>query len=198
MSLIFSDKKQEALVLLQLEKTVHSHAGEKVVFGYMPANASKAKKYLDFWQGFCDSKKYRFVFIDNSLSLKKSKKEHEKLRDCNVLLITGGNTYELLRNLRKSGFDEEIKKFSKRGDTVIAAFSAGAIVLGPSLRLLEGEWGALIDENIVGIKDIAGLGIIQEEIFPHYRDVDEDKLKNYEKANKTKVIPLRDSEFLVV
>ena len=117
------------------------------------------------------------------------------------LLITGGNTYELLQNLRNSGFDEKIIEFSKKDNTVVVGFSAGAIVLGTTLRLLEHSWSSwtkLRDENKVGIKDLRGLGIIDKEIFPHYTKEDEKGLEEYMKKYNTEVITLKDDEFLMV
>jgi peptidase E len=138
------------------------------------------------------------VFLDNTVSKEKAKKKHEKLDKCNVLLITGGNTFELLHNLRRNGFDEKIKDFSKREDTIMASFSAGAIVLGPTLRLLNSRWRKLRGSNKVGIKDLECLSIVKEEVFPHYGKNDEKALEEYKKKYNTEVITLKDYDFLVV
>jgi peptidase E len=199
MSFIFSDKKDQENIVYQLRKQISKTVKEdSVVFGFMPATKAKRNRYTLFAKGICMRYGYEFVYLNNRLENDKAKRELEKLDRCNVLLITGGNTYELLKNLRASGFDEKIKDFSKRDDTVIAGFSAGAIVLGSTLRLLNNRWSKLRDINKVGIKDINGLGIIDKEIFPHYTDGDKEDLDKYIKEYNTEVITLKDDEFLVV
>jgi peptidase E len=197
MSFIFSDKKDQENIVSQLRKQISKTVKEDdVVLGFMPATKAKRNRYTLFAKGICMRYGYEFVYLNNRLE--GDEEELEKLDRCNVLIITGGNTYELLRNLRVSGFDKKIVEFSKRDGTVVVGFSAGAIVLGTTLRLLEHRHVELKDTNKVGIKDINGLGIIDKEIFPHYTDGDKEDLDKYIKKFNTEVITLKDDEFLVV
>jgi len=199
MSFIFSDIKDAEKLVDSLIKTVKkSIKDDEVVLGFMPATKAKRNRYTFFVKSICKRYGYKFVYLNNRLEGEDIKKELEKLDRCNVLLISGGNTYELLRNLRISGFDKKIVEFSERDDTVVVGFSAGAVVLGTTLRLLEYRWEELKDNNTVGIKDIDGLGIIDKEIFPHYTDGDKEDLDKYIKKFNTEVITLKDDEFLVV
>jgi peptidase E len=199
MSFIFSDQKDHESIVSELRKQISKTVEEdSVVFGFMPATKVKRNKYTLFAKGICMRYGYEFVYLNNRLDGEEAKEELEKLDRCNVLLITGGNTYELLRNLRVSGFDKKIVEFSKRDGTVVVGFSAGAIVLGTTLRLLKHRHLELRDTNKVNIKDINGLGIIDKEIFPHYTDDDKEDLDKYIKKYNTEVITLKDDEFLVV
>jgi peptidase E len=199
MSFIFSDKKYQENIISQLRNQISKTVKEDyVVLGFMPATRAKRNRYTFFVKSICQRCGYEFVYLDNQLEGDDAKKELKKLDMCNVLLISGGNTYELLRNLRISGFDKKIVEFSERDDTVVVGFSAGAIVLGTTLRLLEYRWEGLRDSNTVSIKDISGLGIIDKEIFPHYTDGDKEDLDKYIKKFNTEVITLKDDEFLVV
>lgn len=199
MAFIFSNKKEQDNIVSQLKKQISKTVKEEdVVLGFMPATRAKRNRYTFFVKRICKRYGYEFVYLDNQLEGDEAKKELKKLDRCNVLLISGGNTYELLRNLRRSRFDKKIIEFSKRDDTVVVGFSAGAIVLGTTLRLLEYRHLKLKDTNKVGIKNIDGLGIIDKEIFPHYTDGDREDLDKYIKKFNTEVITLKDDEFLVV
>ncbi len=119
----------------------------------------------------------------------------EKLLNSNILVITGGNTFTLLRNLRRSGLDKAIKKFSKKNNFVLAGFSAGAIVLTPTIKICNAP---LYDENEVGLKNLKGLGIVNFEVFPHYSKKWKGFLEKYERGNKTKVKRIADDKTLVL
>ena len=143
------------------------------VFAYMPSSGRNSKQqYTDYWKEVATARGFEFLFIDNMQEGKSADEEAQKLDNANVLLITGGNTFELLRNLKRSGLDEAIKNFRNKSENIIAGFSAGAIVLSPRIDV-SGRPGA--DENQVGITDLTGLNIIDFEIFPHC-DEEKDKI----------------------
>ncbi len=73
------------------------------------------------------------------------------------MVITGGNTFKLLDNLRKSGLDKAIKEFSNKSEFVLAGLSAGALVLTPTIEVCNLP---NYDESTVGIDDFTGLNII--------------------------------------
>ena len=56
------------------------------------------------------------------------------LKSYAAVFIGGGNSFSLLNDLRKSGFDMLLKKFYMRGG-VIAGSSAGAVILGKPMIL---------------------------------------------------------------
>jgi dipeptidase E len=197
MSFIFSDIKNLNRIVKNLQKEIGKVIeNDPVILGFMPATEKKKNRYTYFVKYICKKYGYDYIYLNNRLD--RNQEELDKLDKCNVLLITGGNTYELMRNLRRSGFDKKIIEFSKRDDTVVVGFSAGAIVLGTTLRLLEHRHIKLNDSNKVGIKNISGLGIIDKEVFPHYTKEDEEDLKKYIKKFNTEVITLKDDEFMVV
>jgi len=70
-------------------------------------------------------------------------------------MITGGNTFTLLNQLRLSGLEETVKKFWQKGGVVLSGFSAGAIVLTPRIDVASQPSGIdptdMADENLVGI-----------------------------------------------
>lgn len=172
------------------------------VFAYMPTNGSNTKEiYTNYWREISAKNNAEFLFVDNTLP--ESYNESEKINRANILLISGGNTFELLNNLRNSGLDKAVTNFSKKDNFVLAGFSAGAIVLSPTIEVASQPAGDdtddLMDENLVGITDLSGLGIIDFEVFPHYNpEKDIKTLEKYRKQTANEVKEIRDDEYLVV
>src|SRR3989344_4506510 len=175
---------------------------ENKIMAYMPTNGHQSKQeYTKYWQELAEKNYTRFLFIDNLSSNYSSEKE--KLYQANILLISGGNTFELLHNLRKSKLDQAIKDFSKRDEYVLAGFSAGAIVLSPTIAVASQPAGddpdGLMDENLVGLTDLTGLNIISFEVFPHFNpEKDEQNLKNYQTISSNAIKPITDEGHIVL
>lgn len=74
-----------------------------------------------------------------------------------ALMIEGGNTFALIREIRDSNFFNSIKDFSKTGKPIYAD-SAGAIVLGSDIHTaFLGDDG---DEDQLSLQDYRGLDIL--------------------------------------
>lgn len=151
-------------------------------------------QYLQSWKDISKENNAKFNLINNSKE--NDIKEQEKVLNSNILILTGGNTFQFLHNLRKSGLDKTIKEFVKKDEFIIAAFSAGAIVLTPTIGVagLEPDY----DENKVGIKDLTGLNIIDFEIYPHYSEIYEQSLEKYRGMMGNVVREIRDGDNIVI
>ncbi|MDO8467472.1 MAG: Type 1 glutamine amidotransferase-like domain-containing protein [Nanoarchaeota archaeon] len=119
-------------------------------------------------------------------------KEFEKY---DVLYSAGGNTFVILNELRKKGYDTLIKKMIKEGKVYLGV-SAGTIFLQKSIKIA--GIGKTADENYIDLEDLNGLGVIDFVVWPHYEKENEHDIKDYEKKNKIKVIRLKDGECIVV
>ena len=129
--------------------------------------------------------------VDNTSA---SQQEKDKLLNADVVLISGGNTFQLLSNLRKSGLDSVIVKFSLKQDVTLAGFSAGALVLTPTIAIcnLPG-----FDENMVKMNDFSGLDIVDFELFPHYeKRAHETVLNKYRETANNQVREITDEEYI--
>jgi peptidase E len=170
---------------------------------FMPSQGllNTAQKFLDEWEGFAREHNVKLDYIDNSII--DATGEIEKLNKSNILIISGGDPFQLLLNLRSSGLDKAISQFIKKEDVIIAGYSAGAYVLTPSLEIAK-----LFNENYPGgkkyktqdqIKDFKGLGIVDFEIFTHYSEVHHKKiLKEYIKTTGKKIKTVSDNEFISI
>lgn len=77
-----------------------------------------------------------------------------KLDDCQLIVVSGGNTFYLLKVVRESGFDQKLKELFAN-DKVYLGFSAGSIILGTSIET--SGVGPTADKNADYIDDLRGL-----------------------------------------
>jgi len=167
------------------------------VFAYMPANGADSDNdlYTKIWEEFANSNNAKFVFVDNSKRGDQALAEHKKILNSNILMITGGNTFTLLNHLRLSGLDNTIKQFWQKENVVLSGFSAGAIVLSPSI------WVASMgdaDTNEVGITDLMGLNIVDFEVWPHFEQSQRPQADEYKLSNQREIKLIGNDEVLVV
>lgn len=161
---------------------------------YMPSSGIEdTEDYIRQWESIAQKYGAKFNVINNRL---KSVEEQKKLLASNILVISGGNTFDLLHNLRRSGLDQSIKHFLDKPDFVLAGFSAGAIVLTPSIGICDLPD---FDENRIDLQDLAGLGVVNFEIFPHYnQQLHQDLLKDYQKTTNNRVRKLTDEDYICI
>ncbi len=170
---------------------------------FMPSQGipNTLQEFLDDWEGFAKEKGLLIKFIDNSIT--DTTTEREKLMKSNILIISGGDPFQLLINLRKSGLDSAIMEFTKKEEFILAGYSAGAYILTPTI-----ETAKIFNENYPGgkkyitqdkLRDFTGLGIIDFEIIAHYSEIlHKEIFKNYIKNNKRAVKPIADDEYIVI
>lgn len=84
------------------------------------------------------------------------------INECDVIYVSGGNTFYLLNELRKSRVWQAIKNAVKSGKIYIGE-SAGAIVAAPDTR-----YATLMDENSANMSDFTGLNLVDFCVVPHF------------------------------
>ena len=166
------------------------------VFACMPANGALRGRSYDLfcasWQAIAHQYHAEFVYIDNSLE--NAHEERVKLQRANILCITGGNACLLLRNLRRSGLDQSIKDFTHKEQYVLAGYSAGAMVLTPTVRLAALE---PFNENLeVGLSAFDALNLVDYEVFPHYSAETQAAFEQYQRITPNLVKPLTDDAYI--
>lgn len=119
----------------------------------------------------------------------------DKLAKFDLIFVEGGNTFYLMKYIRESGFDKVIKEFSDK-DMIYIGVSAGSYVAGPDIS--PAQWKYAEDKNIVGLKDLRGMGLVNFIISPHYRSEHEPIInKNKDKVSYP-IIALTDSQAVLV
>jgi len=173
------------------------------IFACMPCDGAsmqgrRYELFVSSWNDIAAQHQAEFVFINNA-----GKTEHErqdaknKLLRANILLITGGNVCVLLKNLRLSGLGQAILAFTQKEQYILAGYSAGAMILTPTVELAAVD--PLANENKdVGLTDFAALHLVDFEIFPHYEETRKDFLQRYQTVTPHPVKPLKDEDYLLI
>lgn len=170
------------------------------IFACMPCDGSlmKGRSYELFvssWSAIAQQYQAEFVLINNAEEA--GREERNKLLRATTLLITGGNVCTLLSNLRRSGLDQAILDFTKKDQYILAGYSAGAMVLTPTIQLA--ALHPLVNENSeVGLTDFTALHLVDFEIFPHYEQTQQAFLEQYQLGTPYPVKTLKDDEYLLV
>lgn len=183
------EQVEQAIVPLMFPKEI-THK----VFAYMPSEGvlrnEKYESFTDEWQATAHQYEAQFLLIDNAKE--DATEERAKLSSANILLITGGNPYILLRNLRKSGMDSIIVDLAHKEQCVLAGYSAGAMIFSPTIQMAAGN-----DNSGVGLTNFDGFNFVSYEIFPHYSEETKQPFEQYTRVAQHIVKPIRDDEYIV-
>ena len=125
----------------------------------------------------------------------KDSNEHPRLDDCDIVYVEGGNTFYLLDQVRKSGFDNKLKLLLESGKVYVGV-SAGSILAGQSVEV--SKYG---DKDQCGVKDFTGLKMVPFSITPHYNQDLEDgkaeRIKRFAQAGDP-LVAITDSQAVLV
>lgn len=110
-----------------------------------------------------------------------------RLDVCDVLYLTGGNTFYLLDQIRKQKFDDYLSK--TLADKVYVGSSASSITMTPSIDVAAIPPG---DLNLSGLTDLTGLGYVDFEIEPHCDEARFGVIETYAKEHGKKLYAIDD------
>lgn len=120
-----------------------------------------------------------------------------KLQGNDYIYITGGNTFYLLQELKRTNADAEIVRQIKKGKTYIGE-SAGSMILSPNV-----EYAKEMDDFSAakGLSSYEALNVIDFYPVPHYGDfpfkeVTEEMVSKY--AHNLNIMPLSNNEAIYV
>lgn len=119
--------------------------------------------------------------------------EEDVKKDFDVVYVCGGNTFFLMAKLKESGLDKKIVELVNNGAIYVGA-SAGSVAAGPDISI-----AGPFDENDIGLKDMAGLCLMDIVTSPHYNETKEKIIiEEFEGKLPYKIVPLTDSQALLV
>jgi len=101
--------------------------------------------------------------IDVDLKVIRGKELEEVLSDVDVILVAGGNTFYLLDQVKKSGFDVIVKKLIDKGVVYIGS-SAGSILCCPTI---EGAKRFDSPTDAPDLTNFSGLNLVDFIMIPH-------------------------------
>ncbi len=110
-------------------------------------------------------------YFDDSSGLK------ERLRGYTSIWLAGGNTFLLRRALRQSGLEPLLSDWVRKNEVVLGGDSAGAVIVGPTLKGAENESDPEDDPYFKAdgySHDVIweGLDYINYVPVPHYKSAD--------------------------
>lgn len=121
------------------------------------------------------------------------KQPAEQLLDYDVVVLMGGNPYYLLHSIREHHGEAALRAVAQKG--LLIGWSAGALVLGPTIALIDRYHPAL---NFLGLTDLTGLGLTEVQIMPHCNKENPEKAQEYQRETGGHVICLKDGEGIVL
>ena len=148
--------------------------GKHVVFIDTAAKFEEVNFYVDeaveILENFGSKLRHLDVSCAQSLAVPVSEKDElfcndeilSAISQCDIIYISGGNTFYLLNELRKSRVWQAIKNAVKAGKIYIGE-SAGAIVAAPDTR-----YATPMDENSPNMSDFTGLNLVDFCVVPHF------------------------------
>ena len=125
------------------------------------------------------------------------------LADVNLVWSVGGNSFLLMRALRRSGLDRILARRLAEDSLVYGGWSAGAVVAGPSLRGVEMmDDPARLADGYDAEPVWDGMGLVDFTVVPHYESRHFDapaarRLAAHYTAKGVAHRPLRDGEAIV-
>lgn len=120
-----------------------------------------------------------------------SKYRYEDIKKFDAVYIGGGNTWNLMHEVRNSGFPNEIIQYIKSGGCVYGG-SAGAIVLGKNIDTHD-------DENTINLKDTSGFNLLNNySVACHYKDEQNNRFKEWAIRSNLPIICLPEETGLIL
>ena len=114
-------------------------------------------------------------------------------KEYDVIFVCGGNTFDYLDRLRKTGIDKFIVDFAKKENSTYVGVSAGSILAGPDIAIAGDE-----DPNDIGLTDLKGLFLTDYIIYPHYRKELKPQLDEFKKRTGYPIIELEDNQAFIL
>ena len=116
--------------------------------------------------------------------------------ETDIIYFTGGNSFFLIDQLRKTGVDKLLKKELKKGKLMIGE-SAGSVICAPSISYIE-----IMDEKPEDYSqfDDNGLNLIDFYVLPHYLTSPFKKITAtiLKKFSDLKICPINNHQAIMV
>jgi len=135
-----------------------------------------------------------FLVTDFDLKDKNETDTRAELSKYDVIFVAGGNVYYLLDYARKSGFLTVVRELVNNG-TIYIGSSAGSYLACPTI---EAAGWKHADRNVVGLKDLRALGLVDFIVVAHYEPELSEDIEAHKKSTKYPVIILTDQQMVVV
>ncbi|WFR62306.1 Type 1 glutamine amidotransferase-like domain-containing protein [Paenibacillus amylolyticus] len=169
---------------------------EQPSIGYIPSCSDPERKYFEHTRRY-----YNQIGIDNihyyDLDLEYEENTFGSIYECDVIHLSGGNTFYFLSLLQKRNMLGQLRSYVK-SVSILIGVSAGSILSTPTIEIA--GYGEDADENNVDLNDMKALGLVDFEFAPHWDGSEDtlDSLRKYTRINRTTVYACQDGGGLVM
>ena len=168
---------------------------KEVLFIPTAANVEEYRDYVDEAKEAFAKMGFTLQILDVSKASEAEAKA--KIGAAQVLYVSGGNTFYLLRELKKKGLTDLIANRVRNGELIYVGESAGAMIAAPSM-----EYASVMDDaGDYGAAAQTGLDLIKFYPVPHYGEEPfvqsaAEILKIY--GDKLNLAPINNAEAIAV
>jgi len=164
---------------------------DQIKIGYI-TTASKGASSTDYVEALkIRIKEASYYFEEFDIENKTKEELKDFFKDKNVIHMEGGNTFYLLKAIRKTGFDKILSELLNEGKVYIGT-SAGSSIMGPTIG-----FSSHIPEN-TREDELEALNFVPFLIKCHYTDEKEKEYKEILQTIKYPVKILRDGQGILV
>lgn len=166
-----------------------------VKIGFIPtaSNVEEGNKNW-FFEQIYDLKTHGYTWIDIIDFSAKDVDWQKRLNRCDVIYVSGGNTFHLLNQSKIHGFDIWLKNNIET--KVYIGSSAGSILVTPTITIATVEPA---DTNYANITDLSALTFVPFEISPHSPEqLSFEVNENYAKTISNKLYAIDDQTAIKV
>ncbi|VEU81244.1 Type 1 glutamine amidotransferase-like domain-containing protein [Haploplasma axanthum] len=169
--------------------------GKRVTF--IPTAGNVEKFNVNIKSGIKSIEKLGMIVDLLDVSKADNSEIERKILENDIIYISGGNTFYLLQELKKSNAFEMIKQEVEKGKLYIGE-SAGSIITSPNIEYIK-----LMDtiKKAPELSDLKGLALVEFYTVPHqgnfpFKNAVEKILKTY--ASELNLQPISNKEVIVV
>lgn len=163
----------------KLDKFVGGLKGKHIA--YIPTAANGEEPYGTWKNGTTWNEFSACGAIVQVFELENYKEMHfpDSLRNFDILFVAGGMPGYLMYWMRRTYLDVHLKKMLDDG-LIYVGSSAGSMVTAPTLHSAE----VYLDEVEPGVGIFPGLGLVDFDFYPHYKEGTLDQIKKNYKGSK--------------
>lgn len=176
-----------------INKISNITGGQALRLAYIPSRTDKERWYFEKAKPeFSELGVTDFFYFDVDEDFESS--QLEEFTSCDAIFLSGGNTYQFLKNMKERNIVKYIKKMVNEGKPLIGV-SAGSIIMSKSIKI-----AAFHDENEVQLNELSGLGLVEFEFMPHWnREKDQlDELLKYSLNQEERIFTCDDGDGIVI
>lgn len=167
----------------------------KLAYITTASKVEEHRDYVDRDRGILQDLGFKIKELD--IEGKNTNDLKRELSNFNVIYVQGGNTFYLLREVRRSGFDRVVKRLIDKG-VIYIGVSAGSYIACPTIEM--STWNkTLQNRDRFGLQNLEAMGLVPFLLSVHYnREKYRDGLKEGIENSKYSVKILTDDQALLI